>query len=147
MEGMGMERPASIRRFEQWYLDGIALSLVGWAVDWSAMQARLAADPRTANFGWMLGAMLVLSTAVSLLLWFLTARRGSVIAKWIVVVLAGLSVVRLLVDLPALSAGAMSVLSYAVGVATTLVNIAAAAMLFRADARAWFGEDVMGEVE
>lgn len=142
-----MERPASIRRFEQWYLAGVALSLVGWTVDWSAMQARLAADPRTAAFGWMLGAMLVLSIAVSLLLWFLTARRGSVIAKWIVVVLAGLSVVRLLVDLPALLAGAMSGLSYAVGAATTLVNIAAAAMLLRADARAWFGEDVTGEVE
>ncbi|WP_375270204.1 hypothetical protein [Sphingomonas sp.] len=144
---MSMERPASIRRFEQWYLAGIALSLIGWAIDWTWMQERLAADPRTAGFGWMLGVMLVLNVAVSLLLWFLTARRGSVVAKWIVVVLAGLSVARLLVDLPALLEGAMSVVSFAVGAATTLVNVVAAVLLFRADARAWFGEDVTGEVE
>lgn len=138
-----MQRPRSIVTFERLYLASIALSLIGWYVDWTSLQAQLAADPRTARFGWMLGAMLVLSIAVPLLLWFFAARRGSVFAKWVVVVLAALTVVRSLVDLPVMLSGGMNVASFAIGTVTTLLGVAAAATLFRADARAWF--DHLGE--
>lgn len=142
-----MQRPSSIVRFEQFYLTSLACSLVGWLIDWPLMQARLAANAQTAPFGWMLSVMLVLSIGVSLLLWFLTARRASVVAKWIVVVFAGLSAIRLLLNLPAVLNGAITVTSLVAALATTGLNVAAATMLFREDARAWFGEDVMGEVE
>jgi peptidoglycan/LPS O-acetylase OafA/YrhL len=126
------------------YLAAIALSLLGWYADWSSLQAQLAADPRTVRVGWMLPVMLVLSIAVPLLLWFFTARRASVVAKWIVTMLAAVAVIRSLFDLPVVLRGAMEVASFAIGLATTIVSIAAAAMLFRADARGWFnqGEEV-----
>jgi hypothetical protein len=142
-----MQRPPSVQRFEQVYLASIALSLLGWFIDWPLLQARLAEDPRTAHFGWMLTVMLVLSIAVPVLLWFFAARRASGTAKWIVTILAALSVVRLLIDLPALLGGTMALRSFALGAATTAANVWAAALLFRPDARAWFEQDVVGEVE
>ena len=141
-----MQRPPSIVRFGQLYLAGIVLSVIGWAIDWPLMQERLAADPRTERFGWMLVVVAALSIAVPVLLWFLTARRASGVARWIVIVLAALSVVRMLIDLPAFLGGGMSALSFGVGAATTLLSLASAALLFRADARAWFGEQA-GEGE
>lgn len=147
MERERMQRPASIVRFEQFYLASLAASLISWFVEWPLMEARLAANPQTAAFGWMLSVMLVLNVAVSLLLWFFTARRASVVAKWIVVVFAGLSVLRLLLNLPAALQGALSATSLILALVTTGLSVAAAALLFRTDARAWFGEDVVGEVE
>lgn len=142
--GERISRPPSIATFERLYLAAIALSLLGWYADWSSLQAQLAADPRTVRVGWMLPVMLVLSIAVPLLLWFFTARRASVVAKWIVTMLAAVAVIRSLFDLPVVLRGAMEVASFAIGLATTIVSIAAAAMLFRADARGWFnqGEEV-----
>ena len=147
MEGERMQRPASIVRFEQCYFASLAASLIGWFVEWPLMEARLAANPQTAPFGWMLSVMLVVSVAMSLLLWFFTARRASVVAKWIVVVFAGLSVLRLLLNLPAALQGALSATSLILALVTTGLSVAAAALLFRGDARAWFGEDVVGEIE
>ncbi|SEK55611.1 hypothetical protein SAMN05216382_0639 [Sphingomonas palmae] len=141
-----MQRPASIITFERLYLSGFALSLVSWVVDWPAMQAKLAANPQTKPFGWMLFVMLGLNIAITLLLWFFTARRASVVAKWIVVVLAGLSALRFLFNLPAALGGAMGAPSLILSVLTTALGVAAAAMLFRFDARAWFGEDVTDEL-
>ncbi|WP_294191783.1 hypothetical protein [uncultured Sphingomonas sp.] len=141
-----MQRPASIVTFERLYLAGFALSLVSWVVGWPAMQAKLAANPQTAPFGWMLFVMLGLNIALTLLLWFFTARRASVVAKWIVVVLAGLSALRFLFNLPAALGGAVSAPSLILSTLTTALNVAAAAMLFRFDARVWFGEDVTDEL-
>ena len=135
-----MQRPASIVIFERLYLASLALSLIGWAVDWPQMQARLAANPQTAPFGWMLFVMLGLNVATTLLLWFFTARRASVVAKWIVVVFAGLSALRFLFNLPAMLGGAIGATSLIVSVLTMVLVIAAAAMLFRLDAREWFGD-------
>ncbi|WP_298813635.1 hypothetical protein [uncultured Sphingomonas sp.] len=140
-----MPRPASIITFERLYLAGLALSLVSWALDWPLMQARLAANPQTAPFGWMLSVMLLLNIAGSLLLWFFTARRASVVAKWLVVVFAGLSALRFLLNLPAALGGAMTATSLLLATLTTGLSVTAAAMLFRTDARAWFGEDVDGD--
>ncbi|WP_294354886.1 hypothetical protein [uncultured Sphingomonas sp.] len=141
-----MQRPASIVTFERLYLAGFALSLVSWVVGWPAMQAKLAANPQTAPFGWMLFVMLGLNIALTLLLWFFTARRASVVAKWIVVVLAGLSALRFLFNLPAALGGAVSAPSLILSTLTTALSVAAAAMLFRFDARVWFGEDVTDEL-
>jgi hypothetical protein len=140
-----MQRPASINTFERLYLAGLALSLVGWIVDWPLMQARLAANPQFAQFGWMPAVMMVLSITVSLLLWYFAARRGSVVAKWIVVVFAAVVALLFLINLPAALGGATGAASLVLSVATTGLRVAAAAMLFRADARAWFGEDVDGD--
>ncbi|WP_019517192.1 hypothetical protein [Sphingomonas sp. Mn802worker] len=141
-----MQRPASIVTFERLYLASLAVSLIAWAVDWPNMQARLASNPQTKPFGWMLFVMLGLNVVVTLLLWFFTTRRASVVAKWIVVVLAGLSALRFLFNLPALLGGAISATSLILSVLTTGLSIAAAAMLFRIDARAWFGEDLTGDL-
>lgn len=142
-----MQRPASIITFERLYLASLVLSLAGWAVDWPLMQARLAANPQFAPFGWMPVVMLLLSITVSLVLWFFAARRGSVVAKWLVVVFAGVAALLFLINLPAALGGAVRAASLILAVATTGLRVAAAAMLFRVDARAWFGEDVDGDVD
>lgn len=141
-----MQRPSSIITFERLYLAGFALSLIGWAVDWPNMEARLAANPQTRPFGWMLFVMLALNVIVTLLLWYFTARRASVVAKWIVVVFAGLSALRFLFNLPAALGGAMGAPTLILSVLTTALSVAAAAMLFRLDARAWFGEDLSNDL-
>lgn len=140
-----MQRPASIITFERLYLASVALSLASWVVDWPLMQARLAANPQFAGFGWMPAVLLVLSITVSLVLWFLAARRGSVVAKWLVVVFAAVAALLFLINLPAALGGAVHAASFILAAATTVLRVAAAAMLFRTDARAWFGENVDGD--
>ena len=89
-------RPPAILYFERLYLASLGLSVIGWAISWPVLSARMAVDPRTAGFGWLLPAGLALSVAISLALWFFVARRASRIARTIAVVLTALSVLRLL---------------------------------------------------
>lgn len=140
MEAMHGSRPPSIVRFEQCYLASFAVGLIGWGTTWQSTAARLAADPRTAVFGWILPLALLLSVTISLGLWFLVARRGSVIAKWIVTVLTVLAVLRFLFNLSAAVDGAVSAGAMALSVVALLLSVAATICLFRANARWWFGE-------
>ena len=138
-----MTRPPSIVRFEALYLFGLALSLAGWALSWGSLERRLALDPRTASIPWLwwfLPAGLLLSVAVTLLLWWLTARRASRVGKWLVTIFATLSAIRLAINLPALTSGIVPLPMVILSFATTIVGILAAVMLFADDARVWFGE-------
>lgn len=90
-------------------------------------------------FGWVLPLALLLSIAISLGLWFMVARRGSVVAKWIVTVLTALSVVRFLFNMPAAMAGAVSGGAMVLALAALSLSVVATICLFRADATQWFG--------
>lgn len=142
-----MSRPPSIVRFERLYLASFAVGLASWAVNWNVLSTRLAADPRTAPFIWILPVSLLLGVAISLCLWFFVARRGSVIAKWVLVVLTVLAALRFLLNLPAVARGAVPVGDVALSAVTLLLGLVAAFQLFRPDARAWFGEVPAGDVE
>ncbi len=143
-----MQRPPSIVSFERLYLASMMLGLANTALGWQAREDVLSANPAVrgnpqvqAMLGWMLPAATVVGLAMSLLLWFLVARRGSFIAKWIVVIFAGLGVLGAIGVVLTLVRGlSPNVIVSGLGLVTTALSIAAAAMLFRSDALPWFGE-------
>lgn len=133
-------RPPSIVSFERLYLGSFAVSLIGWAFSWQQTADRLAIDPKTASFGWLLPAALLFSCAITLTLWYLIARRASAAAKWVVTVLTGLAVVRFALNLMVVAGGKVPVTAVLLSAAITVLGVAAVVQLFRADARVWFGE-------
>ncbi|HEU4959137.1 MAG TPA: hypothetical protein VFT56_01910 [Sphingomonas sp.] len=135
-----MDRPASIVRFEQLYLAGFAVGVINTVISWSASQERLAAS--IAMFGpAFLPIAMAIGFAITLLLWYFIARRGSAIAKWIATVFAAFAAIGLVIGLVRLlgGGGAFSV-SAVLGYVASLLQIAAVTFLFRPDTRAWFGE-------
>jgi hypothetical protein len=135
-------RPASIVSFERFYLGGLALGLIGTALAWRVNMVQLAVNPATAPVaGWMLPATTVFTVAVTLLLWYFIAHRASLVAKWIMVALTVLAVLLGLAALaPLLSGRSPNPLATALSLAATALQAIAAAKLFRADAKQWFGE-------
>lgn len=140
-------RPPSIVRFERLYLASFLVALIGWAVSWQATADRLSVDPKTAPFGWLLPAALLFSCALTLLLWYLIARRANVAAKWIVTVLTGMAALRFLLNLLVVMKGTIPVTAIALSFAIVALSVAATVQLFRPDARLWFGEEDVIEDE
>ncbi|HVF92826.1 MAG TPA: hypothetical protein VM900_00775 [Sphingomonas sp.] len=134
-----MIRPPSIVKFEYCYLGAWALGLINTAINWSRYQQMAQVQQANAAVGsWYLPTIIGVGILIPLILWYFVARRASVIAKWIVVVFAALAVsgavFTLLVASFATGIGAMLALGgYA-------LQVAAAWLLFRPDAKAWFGE-------
>ena len=128
-------RPPSIVMFDRLFLVSLALSVLGLALNFTAISQQVLATPGLADAGigsgFFIGAVAV-SYAISLLLWFFVAHKGSNVAKWILVVLAAIS----LVSLPGLLAGPWD-LTAILNLASYVLQIAALGFLFRADAKAW----------
>jgi hypothetical protein len=128
-------RPRSIVLFEQLFLASLVLSLVPLVLGYGAATAAWNNDPNVRlvglGNGFLVGAMVV-DYAVFLLLWFLVARKESNVAKWLLVAGIALS----LVALPSILEGPWTVLTI-LSFAVYVLEIAALAFLFKADARAW----------
>ena len=120
-----MERPASIQRFEQFYWAHIVLGLVG-----SAVALWLLPDPRlsqiSGGMGGLVGAVsgvfIAVAVATQILLWYLIARRGNLLAKY---VLAGLTALNLI----GAAAGVIGTVSGAAGASPValIVSLASSA--------------------
>ncbi|HEX8484281.1 hypothetical protein [Sphingomonas sp.] len=134
-----MTRPISIVRFDYCYLGALVVGAVNAALNWQRYTAMPAVRDAQVMFGaWYLPTVTAIGYLIPLLLWYFVARRGSVVAKWIVVVLFGLGMVGLLI---ALAMGTMaSGLGGVLSVVAIVLNAVAVWLLFRPDARAWFGE-------
>jgi hypothetical protein len=134
-----MNRPHSILLFERLYLIAWMIGVASTIASWQASQAMLMRNPAVAEFG---PGFLFVTAGVQLLLpltlWYLVARRGSVVAKWLLVALFVIGLVALL------SAAALGTMQLTVSTLVTVIvfalQAAAIAMLFRADARGWFVE-------
>ncbi|MBI1404028.1 MAG: hypothetical protein GC147_12550 [Porphyrobacter sp.] len=129
--------------FERLYCASLALSAINTALGYDATMAQLKADPAIAamgmaNAGFFLGT-LALVYAVALLLWFLTARRASNIARWILTLLTALGALSV-----ALSSGKVASAQSLATLLGTALQIGAIVCLFRRDARAWFAGDSAG---
>ncbi len=134
-----MTRPPSIVNFERCYLGALLVAAVNSALNWQRMMAVPAvAQAQVAIGSWYVPVTTALGYLIPLILWYFAARRASVVAKWIVVVLFGLGVLGLAAGLAmgTMSAGLGGVLS----VVSFVLNAVAVWLLFRPDARAWFGE-------
>ncbi|MCP3735956.1 hypothetical protein M9979_13870 [Sphingomonas sp. RP10(2022)] len=136
-----MAKPPSIARFEQLYWASVIIGLINAALNWGTTQATLAANPLFANAGWFLPLTQVIGLAIAVLLWFFIVRRPSVVAKWVQVVFAAFGAFGLLSALFLLATGrAPTGTQLILGLFANILYIAAAVMLFRPDARLWFGE-------
>jgi uncharacterized membrane protein len=139
-------RPQSIVRFEQAYLGATLLWLVNLGIGWKTRLDSLNSNPAFAGnpqMAELAETMMVGTTVVMLvlwlLLWYFTARRASVVAKWVVVALFGLSVVGLPFTL--MSYPVVGALSAVLSLTTFALTGWAVWLLFRPDAQLWFAGD------
>lgn len=132
-------RPKSIDQFSMVYLAVIVVGLVSTALSWNDMLAQVSVQRMMAQFGSAsVYAVAVIGVLIQALLWYFIARRGSVVAKWIFVVLTVLAILSSLWGLA--MAGAASMVIGVLGVATIVLQAIAIWLLFRPDTPAWFGE-------
>lgn len=135
-----LRRPASVVLFEALFLASFALWVAVQALTWRLRAEALSANPYGADLSGMMEIAMAAVGAVSLLLWYFTARRASVLARWGVVALAACSAVVLLFGLMALvSPGGPGIGIKLMAVMTSATCVASAVFLFQPDAQTWFG--------
>lgn len=128
-------RPASIQWFERIYFATLAIGAVNLLVHYRTLGAVMG------NAG---GTMAIVFTsffagiAISLMFWYLVARRASTIAKWFLVVLVIIG----LVGLPGgfNMTDTLGITYVALGALSTLLQAAATALLFTSESRRWFAD-------
>lgn len=130
-------RPTSIVQFERFYLGALVVGVINNILNWSRSTEMLN-DPSVQAAG--LGSGFLVSTMVigliiPLLLWYFIAKRGSNIAKWILVVLFGLGLIGVLVSFSAMRA--MGTIATVLGLLALAMQGYAVFMLFKPDAVAW----------
>ena len=136
-----MNRPPSIVWYERLYLASFVLGLVASATSWAQRSAILRANPILAKADWILPATQALSIAIALLLWYFTARRFNIVAKWVVIVFAVIGALSILLSLGTVAMGrAGDGTTLSLSVLANALYIGAAVMLFKFDAQLWFGE-------
>jgi hypothetical protein len=135
-------RPQSIVRFEQAYLASVLVWVINLAVGWKTKLATVASDPRFAGnpqmvqIGeWMMIGVSAFWLLISLLLWYFAGRRGSEVAKWILVVLLAFSAIG--VASAIIQIGAVGTVGFALTLLGFALNAYAVWMLFQPDSKAW----------
>ena len=143
-----MHKPPSIARFERYWFASTLFWLVGTRLAWDRTQNALRLNPQTIPVaGWAQWVLIALVLVTTLLLWYLVARRGSSVARWLVVALAVIGAGRLLLTLFTLVTSANPhPFSQGCFILSAAFTIGSAAMLFRDDVRLWFGDDP-GEID
>jgi len=132
-------RPKSVVTFERLALLAVALAVLVTAVTWSGNAAAYRRSGYGPEILWLLTAI---EFAIGLLLIFLVSRKGSGVAKWILVVLTAAGVVELGMGIGDRLGGGWVVIAE---IAKMLLLAAAVSFLFRADAKPWFGRGGAGE--
>lgn len=139
-----MDRPASIVRFEQFYLGHIVAGLVGSTIALFGSDNPALAQANETVGPWLLPLMLGLGVLTQAALWFFISRKGAVVAKWVLVVLAVLNLLGAAFLLFGLVTGfgaeSRSLVGSLFSLSASALLIAAVSMLFQPDTRAWFGE-------
>jgi hypothetical protein len=130
-------RPASIRRFDLFFLASLALLAAGFFIGFDAtvesIQAQTAGKGLQVGGGFAIGLFSVV-LAIDLLLWFLVSRKGVGVAKWLLVVLLIID----LFGLPSLLGDGLTVLKM-MSLLRIALEAVAIAFLFTGDAKAWIG--------
>lgn len=147
-------RPASIVNFERLYLGSLIVWVADKIVFWSVTQAAVLRNPQVAanpQLAGLLGPITLVVTliyaGVSVALLYAVARRGSVAAKWIVVVTEAIGALFALGPLARLASGNATNTGDAVlSLVATVMAVAATVFLFRRDTVAWFNADRADEV-
>ena len=137
-----MIRPVAIVRYERLYWAAFILDTVVAAMTWTQREAIVTAYPVLAKATWILPTFQAIGIAVTVLLWYFTARMPSVVAKWVVVILAALSTFAAIQSLIALASGSAVVgTASIISLVAEALYVAAVVHLFQPASRAWFGQD------
>ena len=143
-------RPGSIILFERIYLVMVVLGVVNAVMAWDRSVAEIAAQPGLAAAApYAMAAVVGFSTLLYLLLWYFIARRASRVAKWIYVVLVGISLASIVLQV---AGGRLGIDAAAlVGLLVLALMLWSAALLFKPDVVRWLaanggepGRDVFG---
>ncbi|MBA3880599.1 MAG: hypothetical protein C0500_12895 [Sphingobium sp.] len=139
-----MNRPASIVRFEQFYLGHIVVGLAGSLFSLFGSDNPALAQANETVGPWLLPLMLGLGLLTQVLLWYFISRKGASVAKWVLVALLALNLLGaagLLYGLvTGLGAETRSLAGTLLSLGGSVLLVAAVAMMFRPDTRSWFGE-------
>lgn len=131
-------RPKSIKNFDLTYLGSIAISVLGFILNYDVflaqVQGEMAQSGMEVGSGFAIGTF-AFGTAISLAIWFLISILRIVIIKWVLVFFFVIG----LFGLPAAASQAMSITGI-IGIATMVLQALAIYFLFRPDAKAWFAE-------
>lgn len=126
-------RPASIQWFERLYLGSLVIGIVNLLIHYGTLRDVMGGVAGSMGF---LFISFGVGIAISLMFWYLVARRASNLAKWFLIVLVGIG----LIGLPGSFAMADTLgTSYiALGALATAIQAVAAGLLFTAESRRWF---------
>ena len=133
-------QPESIRKFTLFYLGSLVVSLVATFVGYDVLTAQLEAQSAATGLAVSSGTIIagiVLNVAITLLLWYLVARKGFVIAKWIIVLFF---LFTLVTSISGIFAGGLAV-HEGLSLLAIVLTAAAVYFLFQPDAKAWFAGD------
>jgi hypothetical protein len=135
-----MTRPHAIVLFERLYLGAWLIGLAATLLSWQATYATLMRTPEVAEVGPVfLYATTAIRVIAPLVLWYLIARRGSVVGKWLVLAFFGVTAAGVLIA--TLRGAFPGSLGTVLGYVAFVLQFAAVLMLFRADAARWFAAD------
>lgn len=137
-------RPKSIEQFALVYGAVIVLGLISTWLAWGDMLSQAAVQQMIAQFGE--SSVLVIAGAgvlMQALLWYFISQRGSVVAKWIFVILTGLAIITGLFGIA--SAGLAMNLNGVIGLLLLVLQAVAMWLVFRSDTHDWFGETYADE--
>lgn len=137
-----MTRPKSIILFERFFWASFAVGLVGAVVGRADILAAYQRDPNVAAIGIGNGFLIAtwcISFGVQLLFWYMIARRGSNVARWLCTILKAFAILSYLalIDNPSLPGG----IARAFGLGSHALGAVAVILLFRRDAGPWFSNN------
>lgn len=126
-------RPASIQWFERLYLATLVIGLVNLLAHFGKLSEVMGSNGSTMTVVMLSFAV---GIAISLVFWYLIARRASNIAKWFLVALVVLGVI----GLPGGFAmtDTLGLPYVAIGALATLLQVVATGLLFTPESRRWF---------
>lgn len=134
-------RPTSIVRFEWVYLAIILIGIIDTALSWNDVMATVQMQRMIAQLGAAAAYVpVVIGLLIQFALLYFIGRRGSVVAKWIFVVLTGFGIASACYGLATHTAS--TPLLGVLGVVLLVLDAIAIWLLFRPDTRPWFGETV-----
>lgn len=133
-------QPSSIRRFTLFYFASFLVTLAATAANYQGLLATAEAQAGARMGLGVLVAGTVMWAAILLLLWYLVARKGFAIAKWILVLLFLFNVVMA----SDAFAGGLTLIEGIV-LLSLVLQAAAVFYLFQPDAKAWFAGERAAE--
>lgn len=127
-------RPKSVLWFERLYGLSVLFSIVDLAIQWDdiILEEEFGAETQML-FVIAVALVMITAYAIVLVLWYFVAHRASGVAKWLLILISTVSL-----GLGVLAIGDYAEIPLAFFLVSQALTWIALAMLFRADARAWF---------